>query len=291
MKLLGFLFSLLLHILFLLLLLHARFPMGDIPARLQVIEIVPLAPPAATAQLKPAPAPPLIYVRPFVLKGGVPGAPRGVAAGKGAPRLYASHAAGRGLVPGAGTGSEPAPATRKPETVAESTAAASGEQGKGRLTIDLRRIEHELTGKGSHGKAGVAGAVGDAAGGKGLPFGNSLGKGEGGDGTASTALAGNAFFDSRGYDITPWAQRMVYRVKKNWIMPPASIYGLKGTVGIYVVIGRDGGIARIFIRKASGIRPLDQAAFNAIRLSAPLAPLPDDFPYDDLPAYLLFYYK
>jgi TonB family protein len=84
---------------------------------------------------------------------------------------------------------------------------------------------------------------------------------------------------------------MVYRVKKNWIFPPASLYGLKGTVGIFVLIERDGAVSRVFIRKTSAVRPFDQAAFNAIELSAPLPPLPDDYPRENLAAYLLFYYN
>ena len=84
---------------------------------------------------------------------------------------------------------------------------------------------------------------------------------------------------------------MVYRVKKNSIFPPVTGYGLKGMVGIYVLIERGGSLGQIHIRKTSGIRPFDQAAFNAIELSTPLPPLPDDFPCDDLPAYLLFYYN
>jgi len=132
---------------------------------------------------------------------------------------------------------------------------------------------------------------------EGLPFGavpGGSGDGTapgGGDGTASHALGGSAFFDSRGYDITPWARRVVYRIKTNWIFPSASELGLKGVVGIYVLIERNGTLGSVYIRRASGIRPFDQAAFNAIELSAPLPPLPDDFPRENLPAYLLFYYN
>jgi TonB family protein len=84
---------------------------------------------------------------------------------------------------------------------------------------------------------------------------------------------------------------MVYRVKRNWIFPPASAYGLKGVVGIYLLVKRDGSLSGVHIRKTSGVRPFDQAAFNAIELSLPLSPLPDDFPHEDLPAYFLFYYN
>ena len=105
------------------------------------------------------------------------------------------------------------------------------------------------------------------------------------------ALAGNAFFDSRGYDITPWAKRMVYRVKKNWIFPPASLYGLKGAVGIFVLIERDGAVSRVFIRKTSSHPAFRPGRLQCHQLSAPLPPLPDDYPRENLAAYLLFYYN
>jgi TonB family protein len=296
-KPLGFLISLLAHILFLLLIARMRFPMSLNVPMPQVIEIVPMSPPPAASASPPR----LVFVRPFVMKGGTPGASRGDGAA-GARRPF----------PGAGSGNAPRPSRMPADSVARQRGLPAGTSGKApppsparelamapaagelreesgtpsRLKIDLTSIERELRGKGAAGGPPSGGLP--PSGDEGLPFGAL---GEGGDGTAADAMGGNAFFDSRGYDITPWAQRFVYRIKKNWIMPPASSYGLKGAVGIYLVIGRDGGIATIFIRRGSGIRPFDQAAFNAIRLSAPLPPLPDDFPRADLPAYLVFYYK
>lgn len=284
MKVLGFLLSLLVHLLFLLLLIHVRFPMIEIPVREQIIQVVPMSPPAVEP---PAPRP--VYVRPFVLKGGAPGRAGAGSSAKGADTNaeFSRAAVPLGQLSPPRAGSPPAAAVTAPTPPAKSST---------RLTVDLDRLSRKLkeknasarTAGGAESPAGPASAV--------LPFdtaprGSSLTVGGGGDGTASMALAGNAFFDARGYDITPWAQRMVYRVKKNWISPPASLYGLKGTVGIYVLIERNGAVSRVFIRKTSSIRPFDQAAFNAIELSAPLPPLPDDYPRENLPAYLLFYYN
>jgi TonB family protein len=294
MRTLGFVISLLVHLLLLLLLLQVRFPMIEIPVKMQVIQVVPMSPPAAVEP--PAPLP--VYVRPFVLKGGAPGPARGGAGGKGtAPEAASSRPPGparRGPIP-----AEPTPAhgTGMPDAGAERPAPVPPAENRPRLKIDMDRVSRKLKEENSSSPppAGSGFPAGPAI--AGLPFGdaprvgNARPGGEGGDGTASTALAGNAFFDSRGYDITPWAKRMVYRVKKNWIFPPASQYGLKGTVGIYLLIERDGAVSRVFIRKTSNIRPFDQAAFNAIELSAPLPPLPDDFPNENLPAYLLFYYN
>lgn len=286
MKVLGFLISLLVHLLFLLLLLQVRFPMIEIPGKAQVIQVVPMSPPLALEPRAPRP----VYVRPFVLKGGAPGR-AGAAATAGRQPAFSRAQVPPRRAPGptrrpslAGVGSPAPPAA---ETVPEPPAGNSA-----RLTVDLDRLSRKLKEKNAGAEAGFRASVAlpfaeaPAAGGASGPA-----RGRGGDGTASMALAGNAFFDARGYDITPWAKRMVYRVKKNWIFPPASLYGLKGAVGIFVLIERDGAVSRVFIRKTSAVRPFDQAAFNAIELSAPLPPLPDDYPRENLAAYLLFYYN
>lgn len=108
----------------------------------------------------------------------------------------------------------------------------------------------------------------------------------GGDNIA--AFGGSAFFDSKGYDITPWAKRMVYRVKRNLIYPPAVDYGLRGMVEIYLVIEKSGQISTLALIKSSMIQPFDQSAITALKLSLPLPPLPADFPNRNLPAYFVF---
>jgi len=292
MKPLGFLISILVHLLFFLLIIMVRFPVIELDREPQIIQIVPMSPPLALSQ--PLLAPAQVYVRPFILKGGARGPGSGKAAGAKADSSRVPFSQGESEPPSSltrqsGTGKAPAAAP------GPGVQDAAGRRTK--LTVDLARLSQRLREQNAAAvRPGDAGSgAGDAV--EGLPFGDPYAGGEGGgvspagDGTSSHALGGNAFFDSRGYDITPWAKRMVYRVKKNWIFPPVSEYGLKGVVGIYMRIGRDGAIGSIQIRKASGIRPFDQAAFNAIELSAPLPPLPDDFPNPDLPAYLLFYYN
>ncbi len=297
MKSLGFFISLLLHLLFLLLIITIRFPVPDIVIPPQVIQIVPMSPPPAAS--RPLSEPRLVFVRPFVLKGGPAGSAVEPAAGNGTARAKASRREPALLppVPPAERPTDPSVAGTSALATQRTGPSPEGEKGL-KLTVDLDRISQRLYKRNTAEKRSEpSGFIADKAG-EGLPFGEPLAGGGGGgvspgggDGTASNALGGNAFFDSRGYDITPWAKRMVYRVKKNWIFPPLTGYGVKGIVGIYVLIERNGSIRKIFVRKASGIRPFDQAAFNAIELSAPLLPLPDDFPYDDLPAYLLFYYN
>jgi hypothetical protein len=322
MKLLGFLISLLLHLLFFLLIITVQFPVIVLKEKPQIIQIVPISPPLTVSQplrvpaklyrIVPMPPPPTVsqppqapakvYVRPFFLKGGTRGNARGQVSGR-------SAGAKAGLPPNPVLkGGSVAPTARPAPVVAAAEpgispattfkSGAPGATGKGSsLTVNLGLISQLLREQKTSGdRPGNSRFTAEQAA-EGLPFGDHHAGGAGGDlspggdGTSSYALGGDAYFDSRGYDITPWAKRMVYRVKKNWIPPALSEYALKGVVGIYLRIGRDGTIGNIHIRKTSGIRPLDQAAFNAIELSVPLPPLPDDFPNADLPAYLLFYYN
>jgi uncharacterized membrane protein YgcG len=252
--------------------------------------IAPLSPPPKVGQSLRAPV--KVYTRPFFLKGGTQGDARSqlsdkiVGAESGSPQ---SPVLNRGSA--AATARPAQPEQWKPSSLAFVSGVPEATGKRSGLSVNLDRIpqlfrEQETAG----GRSGNSRSAAES-GSDGLPFGDHSAGGGGGDGTPSYALGGNAYFDSRGYDITPWAKRMVYRVKKNWIPPAISEYGLKGAVGIYLLIRRDGTISKMYVRKTSGIKPLDQAAFNAIELSTPLMPLPDDFPNADLPAYLLFYYN
>jgi len=123
-----------------------------------------------------------------------------------------------------------------------------------------------------------------------IPF-RGPGRPGSGDGDGITAYGGSAFFDSRGYDITPWARRVVYRVKKHWVIPPAVQIGASGEVGIFIVIDKDGSVSRAEITHPSGIGVFDQAALTAIQSGLPFPNLPPDFPNANLPAYFVFKYN
>jgi TonB family protein len=162
-----------------------------------------------------------------------------------------------------------------------------------RLTIDWDAIARSLGGNGG-GDSGSPAPFSSKEKPAALQFGNSwqsgpgIGSGGPGGGDNVAAFGGNAFFDSRGYDITPWAKRLVYRIKRNWLYPPAVDYGLRGQVELYMVIEKTGAISTLALVKSSMIQPFDQSAVNAMRLSIPLPPLPSDFPNRNLPAYFIF---
>ncbi len=304
MKRLTLLLSVALHTLLLLLLVRMRFEARVRPPE-KVIQVVPVqpvllapAPPSGNppsqpnpAQPQPAPQPPAaqaqppappgdapIVVRPFVQKGGEKGEGRGQPEGE--ENQGGSEARPPEPVPSKPTPAPPPP----PEPVAE-------EPGSRRLHIDIDAINRRLR-ELEAAERDQAPPFASRQQPQGVPFGTPRGlQDEFGDGTSSTAIGGSAFFDARGYDITPWARRAVYGVKRNWIFPPAGAYGLPGVVGVYLVVERDGRVSTLAVRKASGVKPYDQAAVNAVTLASPFPPLPPDFPNPNLPAYFVFRYN
>lgn len=119
-------------------------------------------------------------------------------------------------------------------------------------------------------------------------------KGGGGGGIGGEGIqgfAGSAYFDSGGYDITPWAKEVIEKVKRNWLVPIAARYGIKGITGIYLVFERNGNVSSMNLFRKSGVISFDQSATNALISSIPFPKLPLDFPKENLPAYFFFYYN
>lgn len=102
---------------------------------------------------------------------------------------------------------------------------------------------------------------------------------------------GSASFLSKGYDITPWAERVVDRIQKNWIIPSKQETSVIGVVRISVIIKKNGEILSVKIVNSSMVQLLDEAALKAIKLSSPFPNLPDDFPKKNLEAYFEFHYN
>ncbi len=112
------------------------------------------------------------------------------------------------------------------------------------------------------------------------------------EGSLSGDTGSGAFFDTQGFDLGPWGNRIVAIVKKNWIVPVAAQLGLKGIVSIsFEVDKRTGNFINLNIISSSNIPSFDQAALNALKSSNPLPPLPADFPRPTLPGVFRFYYN
>jgi TonB family protein len=101
---------------------------------------------------------------------------------------------------------------------------------------------------------------------------------------------GKAYFESKGYDITPWAQKVVARINENWFVLPGFKIEENSVVGVGVIFDKYGEVISAKIKRPSEVQPLDQSALNAIKMSAPYPPLPEQFPGDQLKAFFLFNY-
>jgi TonB family protein len=78
------------------------------------------------------------------------------------------------------------------------------------------------------------------------------------------------------------------RIEQNW-RPPNSTKSL--ATRVFFKIGSDGKIQRVFIEKPTGNMNFDRSAYEAVSLSNPFAPLPDDFENDNLGVHFDFIYE
>ena len=124
-----------------------------------------------------------------------------------------------------------------------------------------------------------------------------VGSGAGGYGTG-TAKAGRGSGGQRasisvplkGYNLTPWAQKVLELVVKNWNLPWVGRLPDKAIVKLTVVIKKNGEMATLELVEGTALDALDEAALNAVRMSFPFPALPDDFPADLLEASIEFNY-
>ena len=86
-------------------------------------------------------------------------------------------------------------------------------------------------------------------------------------------------FDSKGIDFGPWLRRFVAQVKRNWYVPQGA-WLQSGRVVIQFYVHRDGRITELKVVKPSTIDPYNTSAFNALRMTSPTLPLPEDYPDD-----------
>jgi TonB family protein len=101
--------------------------------------------------------------------------------------------------------------------------------------------------------------------------------------------------DTMGVDFGPYLTRVVQIVKQNWysIMPP-SVYPpifKQGKLAIEFVILKDGTVSGMLLRTSSGDVALDRAAWGSITASAPLPPLPKEFPGKLLGLRFYYFYN
>ena len=117
--------------------------------------------------------------------------------------------------------------------------------------------------------------------------GTGAGRGTAGAGGAQRA---GISIPLKGYDLGPWAQKVLEIIVKNWDLPWAGNLRARTAVKIVLMIKKDGEVMSIELVEGTALDTLDEAALTAIRASLPLPALPDDFPGDILEAAIEFVY-
>ena len=112
-------------------------------------------------------------------------------------------------------------------------------------------------------------------------------------GFGSSTQHGRASFKAEGYDILPWAEKVVNKIQKNWNIPfaVAQKMSAKGVVGISVIFEKNGILSSAEIVHTSMVPFFDEAALKALKLASPFPDLPADFPNKKLEAYFEFRYN
>jgi TonB family protein len=97
-------------------------------------------------------------------------------------------------------------------------------------------------------------------------------------------------FDTKGVDFGPWLRRFVAQIRRNWFVPYAAM-SLRGHVVLGFKVHRDGSISDLQILQPSEIDAFTKSAFNAIKLTNPTVPLPLEFPDENAPFIVTFYFN
>jgi TonB family protein len=97
-------------------------------------------------------------------------------------------------------------------------------------------------------------------------------------------------FDTKGVDFGPWLRRFVAQIRRNWFVPYAAM-SLRGHVVLSFKVHRDGSITDLQILQPSSIDAFTKSSFNAIKASNPTVPLPLEFPDENAPFIVTFYFN
>jgi outer membrane biosynthesis protein TonB len=97
-------------------------------------------------------------------------------------------------------------------------------------------------------------------------------------------------FDTKGVDFGPWLRRFIAQIRRNWFVPYAAM-SLRGHVVLSFKVHRDGSITDLQIMQPSSIDAFTKSSFNAIKLSNPTVRLPLEFPDENAPFIVTFYFN
>lgn len=128
----------------------------------------------------------------------------------------------------------------------------------------------------------IPGAVGGSRGG----YGTGAARGGRGTGGQRASIS----IPLKGFNLTPWAQKVLELILKNWNLPPVGDLPERAQVKVVLMISKNGEVSSLELVEGTALDELDQAALKAIRASLPLPALPADFPGDFLEASIEFTY-
>jgi hypothetical protein len=108
---------------------------------------------------------------------------------------------------------------------------------------------------------------------------------------SSVSIDGAYSLNTYEWDFAPWMHRFEQDLHRVWRAPYAYLLGvISGKTVIRLVIERDGTPSAMDVLETEGHESLHKASLSALRAFAPYAPLPPDFPEDNLVIVLSLHY-
>ena len=109
-------------------------------------------------------------------------------------------------------------------------------------------------------------------------------------GTGEGGQRASAVFQSPGYDISPWAAKVMGLVQLHWSIPAAPSVTGRSEVRVAVTIERNGAFSAFEVSELADLELFNSAAATALKASEPFPALPNDFPASNLSAVFVFTY-
>lgn len=98
-------------------------------------------------------------------------------------------------------------------------------------------------------------------------------------------------FDSMGVYFGSWLLRFKHQVERNWLVPRIPLTNRReDRVVIRFVVQRNGYITDLEVLQPASLSALTNAAVNSLRLSNPTAPLPPEYPRDQMDITVTYHY-
>jgi hypothetical protein len=171
-----------------------------------------------------------------------------------------------------------------PEQQEEAGGESEGDAGEDEATEERPELEDWWKGgEASILREGERAAVGD----RGFDF-DQAARGDVGVGVA---IDGDFSLNTYEWDYAPWMRRFENELHRHWMAPYAYRIGvISGMTLIRIVVARDGRLRSLEVLETDGHPSLHDASEAALKAFAPYAPLPGQFPEENLVITLALHY-